>query len=528
MRQTTNNALTLCRLVTYLFLTAAFAGCGGSSDGLLSDPANIVEDEEFILTWQEDVFFDKVFYQDLCENPREGDDPFNGNRPYSDQQGSTEYENFYLRSWTNETYLWYDEVEDQDPGLFSTADYFAQLKTFERTPSNNFKDNFHFTQDTEDYLTTTVSGETFGYGMNLVYRATVPPRDVIVRDVVPGSPADLAGVERGMSILEVDGVDMINGNDVDTLNGGLGPDVIGESHDFVFDPVDGLANLEVTMASARISIAPVTEAQVIDTATGGVGYLHFSTHIENATAGLIDAFELMVAEGASDLVLDMRYNGGGLLDIAGQVGYMVAGAAQSSGRVFYRLDFNNKIGSGTTIGFNSSSLNFGDLTGNEPLPSLNLNRVFILASANTCSASEAIINGLRGIDVEVVLIGSGTCGKPYGFIPEGNCGTTYFTVQFAGVNDDGFGEYPDGFAPANDPNLEGVSVPGCYVEDDYTRGLGDPTEAMLAAALQYRVDETCPGVAIPKPAPAFEKITQDAGAISKPVSPAQQNAILRP
>ena len=73
------------------------------------------------------------------------------------------------------------------------------------------------------------------------------------------------------------------------------------------------------------------------------------------------------------------------------------------------------------------------------LPSLNLSRVFILATGSTCSASEAIVNRLRGIDVEVVLIGDTTCGKPYGFYPTDNCGTTYFTVQFAGANAKGLG-----------------------------------------------------------------------------------------
>ena len=58
----------------------------------------------------------------------------------------------------------------------------------------------------------------------------------------------------------------------------------------------------------------------------------------------------------------------------------------------------------------------------------------------TCSASESIINGLRGVNVQVIQIGSTTCGKPYGFYPEDNCGTTYFSIQFKGVNAAGFGE----------------------------------------------------------------------------------------
>jgi hypothetical protein len=70
----------------------------------------------------------------------------------------------------------------------------------------------------------------------------------------------------------------------------------------------------------------------------------------------------------------------------------------------------------------------------------------VLTTAGTCSASEAVINGLRGIDVEVNLIGGETCGKPYAFVPQPNCGTTYFAIQTQGVNNKGFGDYADGFS----------------------------------------------------------------------------------
>ncbi|MEO1359914.1 MAG: peptidase, partial [Pseudomonadota bacterium] len=125
---------------------------------------------------------------------------------------------------------------------------------------------------------------------------------------------------------------------------------------------------------------------------------------------------------------------------------------------------------------------------------LDLNRVFILATEDTCSASEAVINGLRGIDVEVVLIGDTTCGKPYGFFPQDNCGTTFYTIQFQGANDKGFGDFADGFIPANSSASFGISVPGCQASDDFTKVLGDETEGLLAAALQYRTAGTCPPV----------------------------------
>lgn len=103
------------------------------------------------------------------------------------------------------------------------------------------------------------------------------------------------------------------------------------------------------------------------------------------------------------------------------------------------------------------------------------------------------MNGLRGVGVEVIQIGSTTCGKPYGFYPQDNCGTTYFTIQFRGVNALDFGDYTDGFSPENTPaNQAGTVVPGCSVADDFTKLLGDVTEGRLAVALAYRDGAACP------------------------------------
>ncbi len=93
--------------------------------------------------------------------------------------------------------------------------------------------------------------------------------------------------------------------------------------------------------------------------------------------------------------------------------------------------------------------------------------------------------------MSVYLIGDTTCGKPYGFVPQPNCGTTYYTIQFKGINALGFGEYSDGFIPSSTDNGQD-KVKGCKVADDLTRELGDPNEALLAAALQLRATGTCP------------------------------------
>ncbi len=180
----------------------------------------------------------------------------------------------------------------------------------------------------------------------------------------------------------------------------------------------------------------------------------------------------------------------------------------------------------TPVPFLSTSQGLSGARG-RPLPSLGLPRVFVLTSESTCSASESIVNGLRGVGVQVVEIGGTTCGKPYGFYPQDNCATTYFSIEFQGVNAQGFGDYPDGFSPANTPSAPGVVVPGCSVADDFTHGLGDPAEGRLATALAYRADQGCP----PPSATAATTGTGARGGLSAafahtPKSPWRENRIL--
>jgi hypothetical protein len=252
------------------------------------------------------------------------------------------------------------------------------------------------------------------------------------------------------------------------------------------------------MTAVAIQTTPVPDARFIATQTGLVGYILFNRHIATSEAMLVNAFQQFQDAEVSDLILDLRYNGGGFLDIANETAYMIAGS-QADGQTFDELEFNDKHTvfnpvTGAPLApsrFLSRTRGFSTQAGIN-LPSMNLPRVFIITGPGTCSASEAIINGLRGIDVQVIQIGSATCGKPYGFYPFDNCGTTYFSIQFKGVNAIGFGDYTEGFSPANAPGLAGEALPGCYVEDDFSRPLGSSAEGRLAAALQHRLDGSCP------------------------------------
>ncbi len=464
---------------------ANLAACGGG--GGSGTPA----------TWTQGVFAPSSSFAAQCATPRTGIDPATGGL-FPDVQGSTLSENNYLRSWTNELYLWYNEVPDINPAGYSTANYFALLKTSAMTPSGNPKDKFHFTYPTDVWEQLSQSGVQAGYGAEWALLAKAPPRKVVVAYTEPGSPATAANIVRGAQLLTVDGVDVSSGSSA-ALNAGMFPASAGENHTFeILDPGASVSRT-VTLQSANITSAPVQNVKTVSTASGTVGYMLFNDHLATAESQLIAAINQLKSAGVSDLVLDIRYNGGGYLDIASELAYMIAGPAQTTGRTFDRIQFNGKYSTTnpvtlqalTPTPFHNQSQGFS-VPGGQALPTLNLPSVYVLTGAGTCSASEAIINGLRGVGVQVIQIGSTTCGKPYGFYPQDNCGTTYFSIEYKGVNDIGFGDYTDGFSPQNTVGAAGVLIPGCSVADDFTHALGDPLEGQFAAALGYRTTASCP------------------------------------
>jgi hypothetical protein len=426
---------------------------------------------------------DYMSYQNLCAAPRTGVDA--EGYAFPDRQGTLQDEMRFLRGWTDRNYLWYDEIPAtvRMADYTNTLDYFAALKTPALTPSGQLKDRFHFTYTTAEWDALTTAGEEVGYGLTWSRNSATAPRTWLASIVEPGSPAANAGLKRGDMLAAVDGVDFINTRDaagIDRINAGLFPEHAGETHRLTITRAG--ASFDVSLTASVVASASVKNTKVIDTPTGKVGYLTFDDHNAVAEKQLIDAFTMFKTQGVNDLVLDMRYNGGGLLYVASELAYMIAGP-DSAGKTFERPVYNNKLPPDAPIPFLNKAYGFtspNPAPANMALPYLGLKRVTVLTTAGTCSASEAVINGLRGVDVEVDIIGGQTCGKPYGFTPVDNCGTTYFSIEFKGVNAKGFGDYADGFAPT------------CTVADDLGHALGDPAESVLAAALSYRTTNACP------------------------------------
>jgi len=469
-------------------------------------------------------------YAARCAVPRSGTDPASG-KPFPDAQGTVDDEKNWLRAWTSELYLWYREVPNADPSAYATPiDYFNVLKTRLLTASGKPKDRFHFTYSTAAWEALAQSGVEASYGVQWVSLSSAPPYRVVAAYTEPGSPGAAAGVARGAQVIAIDGVDAVTPStaaQVNELNAAIAPSAAGELHQFTLLDVGATTARTVPLTSANVQTTPVQNVGVVP-GFPGVGYMLFNDHLAVAEAKLIDAVHQLA--GITDLVLDIRYNGGGYLDIASELSFMIAGSNATAGKTFEKIVFNDRYPTTDPltglplrpVPFESAAGGYSVPRG-QALPSLGLSRVFVLTGPGTCSASESIINSLRGIDVEVIQVGSPTCGKPYGFYPQDNCGTTYFSIEFEGVNAKGFGDYDDGFTPGGSGP---ANLPGCQVADDFSHALGDPQEARLAAALGYRASRTCPP-------PTHGLVREEAAIASLPSdgqlvrSPWRENRILR-
>jgi carboxyl-terminal processing protease len=469
------------------------AACGGGGGTVVGSTA-----------YTKGVFQPESSFAGKCNVPRSGTDPIT-HATYTDTQGTTLDENFWLRSWTNDLYLWYSEVPDTNPSGYKTADYFDLLKTSATTPTGAAKDKFHFTETTADWESLSTNNVDVGYGVQFDVIAPKVPRHIVIAYTEANSTASQPplSLARGAVVLAIDSNDINTTTQagVDALNAGLSPAAAGETHTFQIQDLGAATSRTVTLTAATETTHSVGAATTFATSTGVVGYLLFNNQLAQAETQLIDAVNQLKSAGATDLVLDMRYNGGGYLDIASELAYMIAGPQMTAGQTFELIQFNSKHPatdpvSGAALSptpFYTTTLGLS-VTRGQALPSLNLQKVYVLTSSGTCSASEAVMNSLQGVGVQVIQVGTTTCGKPYGFYPQDNCGTTYFSIQFQGVNARSFGSYSDGFVPTPAMTASSGSdyrLPGCVVQDDFTHALGDQNESLLFSALSYRASGSC-------------------------------------
>ncbi len=381
-------------------------------------------------------------------------------------------EKAWVRAHLNDVYLWYKEIVEVPVSNYTSPQaYFDALLV-------KAKDRFSFTGSTEEINNYFDAGAEIGFGYELVNQNG----SLRVTYVQPNSPAAAQNMQRGTRIIGINGA-AIETLSRDTQIAALYPDKAGVKTMLQVKDNGAQNTRTIELISSSITSYPVLQNSIITTTTNRkLGYLVFTDHIATAETPLINTMQQFKQSGIDDLVIDLRYNGGGYLYIAREVASMIAGS-KAQGRVFEQLQFNDKHPEKTA---QSRDLYTTRARNGQTLPQLNLSRVFVLTSSRTCSASESIINGLSPF-VQVITIGGTTCGKPYGFIQADNCGTAYFAIEFSGVNDSGEGGYVNGFAPT------------CASADDLENPLGSSNERMLANAINYAQTGTCgaSGIALP-------------------------------
>ncbi len=312
-----------------------------------------------------------------------------------------------------------------------------------------------------------------GLGIEMMFYIPLGQNDsapylLVIAAVTPGSPAANVGLKRGDLIAKVDGTSL---NTKDARNKGLEKLLATESGKVEVTLLDlntGNKN-ELTLTAATYDDNPIWLSKVFTTASGKkVGYLCYmsfnagfedpddSKSTPHYDLALIDEFKKF--QGVDELVLDLRYNGGGHVVSSAVLATLIAGN-NYQGKVYARTTYNNDRKSKTPdiyrLGVEQYNTSQSDAK-YDPIAkalasALGLKQVFVLCTGNTASASELVVNGLRGLDFKVNLIGSTTNGKNVGMEPDvktfGDYTYDFSPITFYSENAKGFRDYGNGFEP---------------------------------------------------------------------------------
>lgn len=367
----------------------------------------------------------------------------------------------WLRNYMTDWYYWSGQSPSPDPGPYATVpDYFGALLF--TGAAGVPADRWSYIESSASFNQFFGEGRTLGYGVSVNgLELQLPLR---VRYVEPLSPAATAGLARGDVISSVNGrtaAELVAADDFSAFT----PAQAGDVLTLVIDAAGGPKT--VTLTAGSFALTPVSATRLLTLSTGAkAGYLVLKDFITQAEAPLDDAFAQFRAAGATEMILDLRYNGGGRVSTAAVLATEVTGSARLD-QVFANLSFNSRQSA------SNGSYRLGSV------PGAAFNRIVVLTGARTCSASELVVNGLKPY-ATVVTIGDATCGKPVGFQPRPSCGNTFNAVNFAATNAQGVGGYYDGIAAT------------CSVADTFTGVMGDPAEALTGAAVAYLQSGSCP------------------------------------
>ncbi len=398
----------------------------------------------------------------------------------------------FVESITNEWYLWYADLDDVEKSSFQSAQAYleARMASTVRDGRGGFS---YLTTITEDE-SRNGTGAYVGFGFRLRAAST----RLFTVDVFENSPAWLAGVRRGMEIIAIDtgqGFETVSAlldRNADTAEL-LGLREVGLVRRFRFLR-DG-ESIDIALKKQEVSPPALAGEPLLIEKEGlpPIGYLHlrqFSRSAitpEDGNPSLTDATRLFREAKINDLIVDLRYNGGGLIKVADTLMDLVAGIAAED-RPSFKLRANDQ-----QLAFNNDVTNWGFFNA---LPeSFSPIRVAFITSAYTASASEMVINGLHP-HVEVVLVGGNTYGKQVGQgrwdmhkaslgVEREDCDVALRLTAFEFVNGENMGGY----------HRVGLAGTGrftmCPARDDLTVPLGDHEEEMLATALNWFEHGAC-------------------------------------
>ncbi|MGE0362345.1 MAG: S41 family peptidase [Vicinamibacterales bacterium] len=369
---------------------------------------------------------------------------------------STTGQNLFVRDALEELYLWYRELPPVDAAAYDSPEAYLDAVRY-RPRDTSFS-----------YITSRAASDAFysesqyiGFGLS----TSTATGELRVLQVFDDSPATEAGLARGARITAVGGVAADTLIADGTVDQAFGAASEGVEIAIAFETRDGAART-ATMRKRPVTIPTVSLTRVFDVDGRRVGYVFFRNFVRPSTAALDAAFASLAEAGVTELVLDLRYNGGGLVDVAVHLASLIGGSATAN-QVFaeYRHNDRNRR--------RDETLRFA-----APAHALGLSRVVVIASRASASASELVINGLRPF-VAVTVVGDRTYGKPVGQYVLPFCDRVLAPVAFSMVNANGQGDYFDGLAAE------------CPAGDDIGRDLGDAAEASLAEALVVVRTGTC-------------------------------------
>lgn len=370
-------------------------------------------------------------------------------------------QNLYVRDVLLDLYLWNQFIPGVNPATFPSPEAYLEAVRY-RALDSRFS-----------YITSAASSNAFysesqfiGFG----FSTAIAGDEMRVLQVFPDSPAAEAGLARGGRILEIDGRPVSSLIESGAIDGAFGPSEEGISVEVWFRSRDGIERRE-RMTKRPVTIPTVSLTRVFDVDGRKVGYVFFRNFVRPSTAALAEAFAALAEGGVTEVILDLRYNGGGLVDVAVQLGSLIGGAL-TAGQPFATYAHNSRNA------FRNETIRFEASASAAPT----LSRLIAITSRSSASASELVLNSLAPF-MPVVIIGDDTYGKPVGQYLVDFCDKVLAPVSFSLRNANDEGDYFDGLPPT------------CRAGDGIDAELGDPLEASLAEALHFARHGACSAAA---------------------------------